>query len=117
MLGFFDIDSWDKLSKLNLIDRRLELITSSKINYSFTYMQMMTLSHSGLSLREVEVGDLSQILANDSDLVGLDDFVDRLESQLTQIPPESLFQENDYNCLILSFYFPFRQCKSSYSCC
>ena len=68
-------------------------------------MQMTTLNHSGLPLREVEVGDWSQILANDSDLVGLGDFVDRLESQLTQIPPENPFEENDYNCLILSFYF------------
>ena len=68
-------------------------------------MRMMTLSHTGSSLREVEEGDWSQILANDSDLVGLGDFVDRLESQSTQIPPESPFEENDYNCLILSFYF------------
>ena len=68
-------------------------------------MLMMTLSHSGSSPREVEEGDWNQIPVNDSDLVGLGDFVDRLESQLTQIPPESPFEENDCNCLILSFYF------------
>ena len=68
-------------------------------------MQMMTLNHTGSSLREVEAGDWNQILVNDSDLVGLGDFVDRLESQLTRIPPESPFEENDCNCLILSFYF------------
>ena len=68
-------------------------------------MQMTTLNHSGLPLREVEVGDWNPILVNGFDLVGLGDFVDRLESQLTQIPPESPFEENDCNCLILSFYF------------
>ena len=68
-------------------------------------MRMMTLSHTGSSLREVEVGDWNPILVNDSDLVGLGDFVVRLESQLTRIPPESPFEENDCNCLILSFYF------------
>ena len=76
-----------------------------KINYESTYMRMMTLSHTVLSLQEVEAGDWNQILVNDSHLVSLGDFVDRLESQLTQIPPESPFEENDYNCLILSFYF------------
>ena len=68
-------------------------------------MLMMTLSHSGSSPREVEEGDWNQIPVNDSDLVGLGDFVDRLESQLTRIPPEIPLGENDCNCLILSFYF------------
>ena len=68
-------------------------------------MLMMTSIHSGLSLREVEADDWNQTLVNDSDLVGLGDFVDRLESQLTRIPPEIPLGENDCNCLILSFYF------------